>query len=85
MMCSFAWSLIAGIIISGIALKWWLEDVRLEIKRAKGILDRAEIIERRARNTADEILAKARKERDQWKFAKMLSDATGKRIDGLDQ
>lgn len=74
-MCVTAWLLIGAFFVSLIPFRLAWREMKLEVKRAREIQDRAEARDARARAEIIEMRAKARKERDQWKLAKMASDA----------
>ena len=77
-MCVMAWGLIATIFVFCIPVGMAYQAMKRETKLAMHIIDRRDAIIARAMNQrglADEARLEARKMRDQWKFAKIRSDA----------
>jgi hypothetical protein len=77
-MCPIAWFLLIAIIVFCIPVWLWLQQVKRDHRRAKEVLDHKDAIMlavMREHDKAIDIRAQARKERDQWKVAKIMSNA----------
>ena len=78
-MCGVAWFLLAVILVFCATALWWTLEMKRETEKARGVLARADIIRERAMRELDRALQTrlmARLERDEWKFARICSEAT---------